>query len=159
ARCRGNPAAGAVRSSTRLPSWPRCQHAPGAAPARRDPARMSLVGRVLSAGRDAARATMTRASAKAPDVLTVSPGGPPIGEVTPWTGRSGSGNQPRLSQDTRTLDTAITSALLGRPALLQSIYEDMADRDIRVGAVCRTRLLVLQSRPHSVSPPPEAKGD
>ncbi len=63
------------------------------------------------------------------------------------------------SSGTREIVNAMGQALLGRMEKFQDLCDDMRDRDDRVDAVCRTRVLAPMGRPWSVKPPPGFEND
>lgn len=100
---------------------------------------------------------------KAPAVRTepprLGPGGPPAGTAFTPRNRRRQQEHPIIGADVTKLHSILLRAFDGEPQRLQDLYDDMQDRDDRVGPVCRTRLLVMQGRPHSLHPPPGFEDD
>lgn len=88
----------------------------------------------------------------------LGPGGPPAG-VTSASRSASRQTHPMIRADVTKVHNALMQSFAGRPAMLQDLYDDMRDRDDRVDAVCRTRLLALQGRPWSVKPPEGHEND
>lgn len=86
-------------------------------------------------------------------IIVASPGGPPIGYQTGTSRRYGRETHPLIGSDVNRVQQALLTAFAGNPSQLQDLYDDARDRDQRLDAVCRTRVLAIQSRPWSVSPP------
>jgi phage gp29-like protein len=98
----------------------------------------------------------TASTRRSPTVVTpaprLGPGGPHAGVVTrpPHDQKA---THPLVQANPKQVHTILVEAFDGRPARLQDLYDDMNDRDERVGSVVRTRTLSIQARPWSVIPP------
>ncbi|MCC7539238.1 MAG: DUF935 family protein [Deltaproteobacteria bacterium] len=101
-------------------------------------------------------AARSRAKPAAPTVMIpverLAPGGPLAGLVTrPQRGRQF--ERSFVGADTARIAGALAEADRGFIAALQDHYSYMRDRDPRVDAVCRTRVLAITGRPYTLKPP------
>jgi len=80
------------------------------------------------------------------------PSGAPVGLV-PAKAAPGNETHPFVNATVGGIHRVLLQAFTGDLGQLMDLYDDMRDRDARVDAVCRTRLLALQARPWSVTPP------
>lgn len=91
-------------------------------------------------------------SVRSTEIVKVTPSGPPVGYVTRPTRRQVREQHPLIGADVNRIAAAFLSAFRGQPQILRDLEDDARDRDSRLDAICRTRVLAIQSRRWSIKP-------